>query len=77
MNNQPIIGSKWTYDGYIIQVIDKDDIKNINTDGSYKKSGCVIYEYIQGPIGKIANCKTLDGFYCLWKPQTTNIVPSQ
>ena len=77
MNNQPISGSKWIYDGFIIQVIDKDDIKNINTDGSYKRSGDVIYEYIQEPIGKIGNCRKLDGFYCLWKPFITNSIPSQ
>ena len=78
MNNQPIIGSKWTYDVFTIQVIDKENIKNINTDGTYKRSGNVIYECIKGPnIGKIGHCKTLDGFYCLWKPLTTNIIPSQ
>ena len=77
MNSQPISGSKWSYDGFIVQIIDKENIKNINTDGTYKRSGDVIYEYIQGPIGKIGHCKTLEGFYCLWKPLTTNNVPSQ
>tara|TARA_Y100000768_G_scaffold247914_2_gene188137 strand:+ start:1497 stop:1730 length:234 start_codon:yes stop_codon:yes gene_type:complete len=77
MNNQPIAGSKWTYDRFTIQVIEKENIKNINSDGSHKRSGNVIYEYIQGPIGKIGHCKTLEGFYCMWKPLSTNIISSQ
>ena len=77
MNGQPINGSKWSYDGFIVLVINKENIKNINTDGTYKRSGDVIYEYLQGPIGKIGHCKTLEGFYCLWKPLITNNVSSQ
>jgi len=77
MASQPIIGSKWSYDGFIIEVIEKENIKNINSDGSYKKSGQVIYEYIQGHIGKIGHCKTMDGFYGMWKPFITNNISSQ
>jgi hypothetical protein len=77
MVSQPIIGSKWSYSGFTIQVIGKENIKNINTDGSYKRSGQVIYEYIQGPIGKIGHCKTMNGFYGMWKPFITNNISSQ
>lgn len=66
MESQPEIGSIWDGQGFKIQVIHKDDPKNINTDGTYKRSGDVIYEYLSQPYGKIGNCKTLEGFYACW-----------
>ena len=65
--SQPKIGSIWKGQGFKIQVIDINDPKNINPTGEYKKTGDVIYEYLSGPVGKIANCKTLDGFHACWK----------
>lgn len=66
METQPEIGSIWDGQDFKIQVIHKDDPKNINTDGTYKRSGAVIYEYLSQPYGKIGNCKTLEGFYDCW-----------
>jgi len=66
---EPSIGTIWNGQGFKIQVIHKDDPKNINTDGSYKRSGEVIYEYLTSPVGKIGNCKTLEGFYACWNQQ--------
>ena len=63
---QPKPGSIYEGQGFKIQIIDINDPKNINSDGTYKRSGNVIYEYLTGPIGKIAHCKTLDGFYACW-----------
>ena len=64
---EPEIGSIWVTDDFKIQVIDRDDPKNIKPDGTYKRSGKVIYEYLTGPVGKIGNCKTLEGFYACWE----------
>tara|TARA_Y100000389_G_scaffold75385_1_gene72034 strand:- start:3360 stop:3563 length:204 start_codon:yes stop_codon:yes gene_type:complete len=66
---EPSIGTIWNGQGYKIQVIHKDDPKNINTDRSYKRSGKVIYEYLTSSVGKIGNCKTLEGFYACWNQQ--------
>ena len=66
MASQPEIGSIWETDDFKIQVISKEDPKNINSDGTYKRSGKVIYEYLTEPVGKIGNCKTLEGFYLCW-----------
>ena len=63
---EPAIGSIWTGQGFNIQIIDKNDRKNINSYGGYKKSGKVVYEYLTTPVGKIGNCKTLNGFYGCW-----------
>tara|TARA_B110001450_G_C17563447_1_gene457741 strand:+ start:672 stop:869 length:198 start_codon:yes stop_codon:yes gene_type:complete len=63
---EPEIGSIWTGQGFKIQVIDKNDPKNINTDRTYKRSGMIVYEYLTQPIGKIGNCKTIKGFHQCW-----------
>ena len=62
----PDIGSIWNTPYFKIQVIDKQDPKNIKPDGSYKRSGAVIYEYLTSPVGKIGHCKTIEGFYACW-----------
>lgn len=64
---EPEIGSIWVTDDFKIKVIDREDPKNIKQDGTYKRSGKVIYEYLTGPVGKIGNCKTLEGFYACWE----------
>lgn len=63
---QPEIGTIWVGQGYTIEVIDKNDKRNINSDGTYKRTGQVIYKYIDGANNKIGNCKTLKGFYDCW-----------
>ena len=65
---QPDIRSFWHGQGFEIQVIDINDPENIDENGRYKRSGQVIYKYISHPIGKIGNCKTLEGFYASWYP---------
>ena len=66
---QPKPGSVYQGQGFKIQIIDINNPKNINSDGTYKKSGNVIYEYLTRPIGKIGNCKTLAGFHACWEKQ--------
>ena len=63
---QPEIGSSWIGQDFTIEVIDKNDKRNINADGTYKRSGKVIYQYINGANNKIGHCKTLEGFYACW-----------
>ena len=63
---EPEIGNIYVGQGFKIREIDINDPKNINSDGTYKRSGKVIYEYLTGPIGKIGNCKTIGGFYNCW-----------
>ena len=63
---QPETGTFWHGQGFEIQVIGINDAENIKADGSYKRSGQVIYKYISQPVGKIGNCKTLKGFYASW-----------
>lgn len=66
---EPEIGSIWVTDDFKIKVIDREDSKNIKQDGTYKRSGKVIYEYLTEPVGKIGNCKTLEGFYACWEKE--------
>lgn len=63
---QPKPGSIYQGQGFKIQIIDINNPKNINPDGTYKRSGNVIYEYLTAPIGKIGHCKSLNGFYASW-----------
>lgn len=69
MTMEPEIGTIYLGQGFKIQVIDINDSRNIASDGTYKKSGNVIYEYLTRPIGKIGNCKTLAGFHACWEKQ--------
>jgi len=62
----PEINSIWSSNDFKIQIIAKDDSRNKSPDGKYKRTGKVIYEYLTGPIGKIGNCKTIEGFYQCW-----------
>lgn len=65
--NIPLPGSIWNGQGFQIEVIDKNDKENIGKDGNYIRSGRVVYKYLTEPVGKIGNCKTLEGFYASWK----------
>lgn len=67
----PEVGSTWTSQGFIIEVIDKNDTRNIDVDGTYKRSGEVIYQYLT-ITKKIGHCKTLEGFYASWHLDDTN-----
>lgn len=67
----PEVGSTWTGQGFIIKVIDKNDKRNIDVDGGYKRSGKVIYQYLT-TTKKIGHCKTLEGFYTCWSSGDTN-----
>lgn len=66
MEMKPDIGSIWSGQGFKIQIINKDDCDNINRDGSYKRTGMVVYRYLTGPVGKIGHCKTMEGFHACW-----------
>ncbi len=62
----PTVDEVYHGQGFKIRIINKDDQRNIDISGNYRKSGLIIYEYISEPLGKIGNCKTLKGFYACW-----------
>lgn len=65
----PDVGSQWSSDDYLVRVIDAADYKNLNEDGTHKKSGMVVYEYLSEPVGKIGSCQSVIGFYkCFPRP---------
>lgn len=67
MNCMPKIGEIFSDGYYRIQIIDKEDFKNKDESGNYRRTGKIIYEYLSHPIGKIGNCKTLEGFNATWR----------
>lgn len=62
MSSTPVPGTKWSGQGFDLLIIDKDDPRNILEDGSYKRSGEVIYVYLNGPVGKVGNFQKAESF---------------
>lgn len=62
MSSRPVPGTMWTGQGFDLLIIEKDDPRNIREDGSYKRTGDVIYVYLNGPVGKVGNYRQLDNF---------------
>jgi hypothetical protein len=65
--SKPTPGETFSGQGFEIRVIDINDFKNLNEDGTYKRSSGIIYEYLTGPVGKIGRCKTIEGFHYCWQ----------
>ena len=66
----PQIGSTFSKHEFTIEVIHEDDKRNKDLNGNYIKEpygNSILYVYLSDPVGKIGECKTVDGFNATWR----------
>lgn len=59
-------GTLWEGQGFIVEIISKEDKRNKRENGDYIKSGEVTYIYKTGPVNKIGGFRNVENFVMLY-----------
>jgi hypothetical protein len=60
------VGTMWEGQGFIVEIISKEDKRNKTKNGDYIKNGDVTYIYQNGPVNKIGGFRNARNFVMLF-----------